>query len=239
MRGVLYHCGPCPYLPNREFLAFHPLPNPPPGIGYRQLMDHRFRRSGAHVYAPMCRGCSACQPIRIDALTFAPRRDQRRCQARNADLAVSWQPRGLDAERQRLFTRYQAQVHGVVSGDARAFLVEDGGIGGGELHARDASGRLLAVSVCDLADDALSSVYCYYDQEDRARSLGTFMALSEIAHCRRLGLRWLYLGFHVQGSAKMAYKARFHPYQILVDGHWRAEGDALTGNGPEGLPDPV
>jgi arginine-tRNA-protein transferase len=221
MRGVVYHFGPCPYLPERDFHAFHPVPNPPAEVPYRQLMDWRFRRSGAHVYMPMCPSCDACRPIRVDVAAFEPRRDQRRCEARNADLVVSWQPRGLDDERKDLYQRYQTRVHGKdLEEDPSAFLVQDGGITGGELHARDAAGRLLAVSVCDQVGDALSSVYCYYDPDERERGLGTFMGLAEIAHCRASGLRWLYLGFLVRGCQKMEYKARFRPHEVLENGSW-------------------
>ena len=220
MHGHLIDCGPCPYLPERRFHAFHPHPNPPP-VPYRLLMDNRFRRSGNLLYMPMCPGCTACQPVRIDVPAFRPRKDQRRSAERNRDLSVSWQPRGLDAERAQLYARYQRVVHGKDDGaDSADFLVEDGGVPGGELHARDRDGRLLAVSVCDRFADALSSVYCYYDSELSARSLGTFMALAEIEFCRANALRWWYLGFLVRGSAKMAYKARFCPQEVLEDGVW-------------------
>ena len=220
MHGHLIDCGPCPYLPERRFHAFHPHPNPPP-VPYRLLMDNRFRRSGNLLYMPRCPGCTACQPVRIDVPAFRPRKDQRRSAERNRDLSVSWQPRGLDAERAQLYARYQRVVHGKDDGaDSADFLVEDGGVPGGELHARDRDGRLLAVSVCDRFADALSSVYCYYDSELSARSLGTFMALAEIEFCRANALRWWYLGFLVRGSAKMAYKARFCPQEVLEDGVW-------------------
>src|ERR1043165_2593221 len=192
MRGIVYNCGTCPYLPGRDFHAFHPVPNPPQDIPYRQLMDHRFRRSGGHLYLPVCPTCDACQPIRVDIAAFAPRADPRRCRKRNHDLTVTGQERGLDAEREALYRRYQGTVHGKPpEGDGGAFLVEDGGIAGGELHARDASGRLLAVSVLDRFEDALSSVYCYYDPDQARRGLGTFMVLSEIEHCRTQRLAWL------------------------------------------------
>jgi arginyl-tRNA--protein-N-Asp/Glu arginylyltransferase len=221
MRGVVYNCGPCPYLPQREFHAFHPVPNPPDDVDYRTLMDHRFRRSGNHLYMPMCPGCESCQPLRVDAIAFAPRSDQRRCAKRNHDLVTSWHPRGLDAERGELFARYQRRIHDKpVDDDPASFLVEDGGITGGELHARDGEGRLLAVSICDTLGNALSSVYCYYDPDQTRRGLGTFMALSEIEHCRRVGLAWLYLGFLVRGCTKMEYKARFRPHEVLEQGRW-------------------
>lgn len=227
MHGFLVDCGPCPYLPGRRFHAFHPDPNPP-AEPYRALMDQRFRRSGAMLYAPMCPGCQACQPVRIDVPAFAPRRDQRRCQTRNRDLTVTWQSRGYDAQRRSLYRRYQAAVHGQESSDdAVESLAQDGGVAGGELQARDASGRLLAVSVVDRFTDALSSVYCYYDPDHDARALGTFMALAEIAYCRAQRLRWWYLGFLVRDAPSMAYKARFLPQEVLEDGRW-VRYDALT-----------
>ena len=220
VHGVVYNCGPCPYLPDREFHAFHPnlAPGSPP---YRQLMDQRFRRSGGHLYRPICPGCDACQPLRVEVEAFRPRADQRRCARRNADLVLAWHPRGLDREREDLYRRYQRAVHRSPDEPAPPdFLVEDGGVPGGELHARDAAGRLVAVSICDRFADALSSVYCYYDPALAKRGLGTFMALQELAFCRAQGLRWWYVGFLVRGCAKMEYKARYRPHELLEGGRW-------------------
>jgi arginine-tRNA-protein transferase len=113
-------------------------------------------------------------------------------------------------------------IHGKApDNDGVKFLLEDGGIAGGELHARDSDGQLMAVSVVDVFDDALSSVYCYYDPSQSRRSLGTFMILSEIAHCQAQNYRWLYLGFLVHGCRKMIYKARFLPHEVLDDDKWQ------------------
>jgi len=222
LRGILVDCGACPYLPERHFHAFHAID---PAIGttrYRELLDLGFRRSGDHVYRPLCQGCQECRPIRVDVARFAPRRDQSRCRRRNADLTVTWHPRGCDRERLELFARYQRAVHDDEDPheDAPGFLIADAAVDGGELHARDERGRLLAVSVCDRFADAPSSVYCYYDPGLPRRSLGTLMVLAEIEHARRCGLSWLYLGFMVGGCRKMRYKARFTPHQILIDGRW-------------------
>ncbi len=223
VRGVISHIGPCPYLPDRDFHAFHPLPNPPLEPSYRVLMDWRFRRSGGHVYMPRCPSCQACQPLRVEVAGFRPRQDQRRCQRRNADLTIAWRPRGLEAEDDDLYRRYQARIHGKPvepDHDHVGFLVEHGGITGGRLQARDREGRLMAVSIVDRVGDALSSVYCYYDPDFAQRGLGTFMVLSEIAFARAEGLRWLYLGFLVRGCAKMEYKARYRPHEVLEAGSW-------------------
>lgn len=221
MRGVLVDCGPCPYLPERRFHAFQPTadePIPP----YRALMDVGFRRSGDTLYAPICPGCRACEPIRVDVTAFSARKNQRRCQRRNADIVVTWAEHGFDPERAALFSRYERAIHQREdTAESGAFLSADGGIDGGELHARSADGTLLAVSIVDRFDDALSSVYCYYDPDLRERTLGTFMVLAEIAAARAANLRWLYLGFHVAGAPKMTYKARFVPHEILSGGAWR------------------
>ena len=220
--GYLVDSGPCPYDHDEHFTAFYLAFVPSTPI-YRRLMDLRFRRSGSGVYLPACNECQACTPIRIPAARFQPSKSQRRCRNRNADLQISWHERGLDDERLDLFKRYQATVHDDPIGDdqdPQAFLVEDGGIIGGELHARDGSGQLLAVSVVDFFQDALSSVYCYYDPDQTKRSLGTYMAMAEIDWCVARKLDWLYLGFYVGGCPKMTYKAQFRPCQILEHSRW-------------------
>lgn len=219
---VMIDHGPCPYLPDRHFRAQCILADLDAET-YRELLDRRFRRNSTIFYSPRCVGCVACRPLRVPVAEFRPRRDQRRAWQRCRDLVFSWQPRGADAEREQLWQRYQVQVHA----DKDPLLVcvvslFDAGIPGGELHARDRSGRLLAVSICDIVGDAWSSVYCYWEPEERRRGLGTVMAMAEIAEARARGLRWWYPGFWVEGCAKMAYKVRFQPAEILDDdGVWR------------------
>ncbi len=221
MDELIVDCGPCPYLPGRTFHAFQPI-NQDAGQHYRQLMDLRFRRSGEQLYMPRCPECAACQPVRVDVAAFRMRRDQRRCWKHNADLTVTWHPRGIDVERLDLYRAYQGAIHDSppIEPSSRDFFTADAGVPGGELHARDREGHLLAVSMCDAFGDALSSVYCYYSPDQPDRSLGTFMALAEIEHCRAQNLRWWYLGFLVRGCAKMEYKARFLPQEVLEDGKW-------------------
>ncbi len=224
--------GTCPYLEDRSFRVFRPVRTPPGPTVYRHLMDHRFRRSGTTLYMPMCPDCQECRPIRVDVAAFAPHRDQRRCLRTNADVVTTWEPRAVDEERFALFQRYEAAVHDRPRVDIAqmAYLGEDGGVPGGELQARDTSGRLLAVTSCDRLDGALSAVYCYYDPELPARSLGKLMILRQIELCRRDGIPWLYLGFLVRDCPKLAYKALYFPHEVLEDGAWvRYETPARPG----------
>ena len=85
-------------------------------------------------------------------------------------------------------------------------------------------GDLAAVCLTDEMADGLSMVYSFYDPEIADRSLGTYMILDHIARAKRLGLPYLYLGYWVDGSKKMAYKARFKPQERLLAHGWvRAE----------------
>ena len=82
------------------------------------------------------------------------------------------------------------------------------------------AGSLLAVALTDVLGDGLSMVYSFFDPEEADRSLGTFMILDHIERARRMGLPYVYLGYWVEGSRKMDYKARFLPQERLMPDGW-------------------
>ncbi|MDP2639049.1 MAG: arginyltransferase, partial [Betaproteobacteria bacterium] len=57
-----------------------------------------------------------------------------------------------------------------------------------------------------------------------AASFGTYNLLWQIEQCRSLGLPYLYLGYWIRNSRKMAYKAKFRPIEGLIEGEWRRLG---------------
>ena len=63
-------------------------------------------------------------------------------------------------------------------------------------------------------------VYSFYEPDYTDRSLGTLMILDHIRRARRMGLPYVYLGYWVEGSRKMAYKARFKPQEHLGPKGW-------------------
>jgi arginine-tRNA-protein transferase len=77
------------------------------------------------------------------------------------------------------------------------------------------------ISLVDRLEDGLSSVYTFYDAEEVGASYGTYSVLWQMGRCRELGLDYLYLGYWIEQSAKMAYKATFRPIEGLVEGGWR------------------
>ncbi len=224
----------CPYLPGRVAQEEYLLTMEVPAAFYQRLLVHRFRRSGNFFYRPVCRGCRACQPIRVPVSEFVPSRSQRRVLRRNADVRIELGPPRADDEHVALYQRYQQAVHGhdqhAGAGDYVGFLV-DSPLDTFEVRLR-LGRRLIGVSVVDPCGDGLSSVYFYYDPDEAGRSLGVFSGLVELDVCRRRGVPYWYLGFHIAGCAKMEYKARFRPFELLgPGGRWR-RGESAASSAP-------
>ena len=85
--------------------------------------------------------------------------------------------------------------------------------GAWRVHGRGVGG-LVALCLTDVLSDGLSMVYSFYDPELAHRSLGTFLILDHIAQVRSARLNYVYLGYWVKDSPKMAYKAQFQPLEV-------------------------
>jgi leucyl-tRNA---protein transferase len=215
---------PCPYLPGEESVSLFAEPALLDAGVYNRLARLGFRRSGSHVYRPACSHCSACVPVRIPVADFQPRRRDRRCLARNADLSLQRATADFSEEHFRLYSDYLAARHPDAGMDQptpagfRQFLI------GTWSHTwfmeLRLAGRLVAGGVIDQLDDGLSAVYSYFDPVLPDRGLGTYTILRQIELTRACGLPYLYLGYWIAASAKMAYKGRFRPLETLHDGNW-------------------
>jgi arginine-tRNA-protein transferase len=227
---------PCPYLPGRtERKIVTELSGTEAEALHERLSRAGFRRSHNIAYAPVCPGCQACVPIRVVSEEFTPDRTQRRILRANADLTVSEMPARATAEQFTLFQRYQKNRH--ADGDMAAMgyydyraMIEDTPISTGILEFRDAQDRLLGACLTDWLADGLSAVYSFFDTDEDKRSLGTFAVLWLIGRARSLGLPYVYLGYWVPESRKMAYKARFRPSEILISGAWHRLGESAEVN---------
>jgi leucyl-tRNA---protein transferase len=228
--------SPCPYLPGRqERKVFTHLVGPSSTELHDLLTQGGFRRSQAIAYRPACESCMACVSVRVCVDLFRPTENMRRVSRANGDLIGRFRPAQATSEQYSLFRRYLDSRH-AEGGMAHmsvldyALMVEDSHVESGvveyrrrgpdsAINGRD-QGAILACALTDILADGLSMVYSFFDPEPAGRSLGTFMILEHIERARKLGKPYLYLGYWVQGSAKMDYKARFKPQERLTPKGW-------------------
>ena len=215
----------CSYLPAEQAGTVFVDPALPKSRGlYSVLATHGFRRSGTHVYRPQCESCSQCVPVRVPVSEFCTSRRHRRNHKANADLEVTWQPAEYREEYFALYERYLNMRHpdGSMANPSRHsfedFLLCDWA------ETRFAvfrhAGELVAVAVADPVDDGLSAVYTFFEPTLRRRGLGTYALLWQIGEVARRGQSYLYLGYWIARSPKMAYKGDFLPQERLQGQYW-------------------
>jgi leucyl-tRNA---protein transferase len=163
----------------------------------------------------------------VPVATFRPNSSQRRAWQRNrAEVTVRVGAPSLSQDRVDLWARFHRHGHETKgwpaeAGDDPGMLLENPfAIEEWTYYIGD---RLIAVAYVDALPEALSAIYCYYDPNERARSLGTFNILSLLASARERGLSHVYLGYYVAGCRSLEYKRTFRPNEVLLsDGTWGA-----------------
>jgi len=222
-----YSCG---YLPNK--LAQSLIAAPQHLINadvYSILIQQGFRRSGKFAYRPHCENCSECVPVRIVIDDFTPNRSQKRAFKQHQNLTATILPVDFYEEHYTLYAAYQRTRHSdQIKPDANAeendiaqyrnFLCQTN-VESVMVEFRDAHG-LRMVSVIDIVQDGISAVYTFYDTSDEKASYGTYNIMWQAEWTKNLGLPYLYLGYWIKDSQKMAYKQNYQPLEKLIDGEW-------------------
>ena len=227
----------CPYLPNRkERKVFtHLVGTNAPALN-DVLTQGGFRRSQNIAYRPACENCRACVSIRVQTSEFQWTKSLRRVWKANQDIIGTELPPSPSAEQYDLFHAYlnNRHQHGgmtEMSPADYALMVEDTHVNTAVIEYRRrgaetfltgiGEGPLLAVALTDRLCDGLSMVYTFFEKSETSRSLGTYMILEHIQRAQSLALPYVYLGYWVEGSPKMAYKERFKPQEHLGAQGWQ------------------
>ncbi len=232
LRFFLTAPTPCPYLPDREERkVFTHLPMSEGATVNDSLTQVGFRRSQNIAYRPACEACDACISARIPVDGYPFSRSEQRTLDRNGDLSrhlveAEATMEQFDLLRRYLTTRHASGGMAEMTWPDYVAMVEDTAVRTHIIEYRMASqdrgpGDLIACVLVDMLSDGLSLVYSFYEPSHTRRSLGSFIILDHVTQAQGTGLPYVYLGYWVGGSLKMAYKARFNPLEVLKPGGWR------------------
>lgn len=218
---------PCPYLDGfaeRRVLTL--LDTPAKTAALPLLLRSGFRRSQNMLYRPQCRTCSACRSVRLRLADFKPDAGLRRISRKNENLHTTDGTAESRPPLFDLFHRYQESRHAdgemaqMTEADFTAMLEEHTG------HARlmsvfDTQKNPVGAMLYDDLPDGVSAVYSFFDPGLSAQSPGTWMILQLAAQAAQAGKEYLYLGYWIAASRKMAYKARFQPLEVFTENKWQ------------------
>jgi arginyl-tRNA--protein-N-Asp/Glu arginylyltransferase len=232
LRFFLTAPSPCPYLPGQEERkVFAHLPLSEGATVNDSLTQVGFRRSQNIAYRPACEGCDACVSARIPVADLSMSRSQRKILDRSGDLTRYLVEAEATMEQFDLLRRYLNARHAEggmadMTWHDYVAMVEDTTVRTHLIEYRRAGddngpGDLVACALVDVLSDGLSLVYSFFEPGQTKKSLGSFVILDHVVQARSAGLPYVYLGYWVSGSEKMAYKARFRPLEVLKPGGWR------------------
>ena len=208
LRFYMTSVAPCPYLPGKtERKVFANLPFSDGAHVNDELTNAGFRRSQNIAYRPACEACDACVSVRLPVPEFDFSRSKRKLLNRNADLSRSLVEAEATTEQFQLLRRYLTTRHPTGGMSDMGWLdyvamVEDTAV---RTH---------------LIEYRLPSTDGGPGDLVERRSLGRFAILDHVRQAAQVGLPYVYLGYWIQGSAKMDYKAEFRPMEALRPLGW-------------------
>jgi arginine-tRNA-protein transferase len=223
----------CAYIPENSVRMNYKYVHNPTAEFNTAVIQRGWRRFGKYYFHPICKDCNECKSLRIDVENFKPTKSQRKAEKRNRDTKVIIQEPSISQMHLDLYNKYhnfKTQKDGwtqksINSNDYIENFVEGAGEFGKEvLYIRD--NRLIGVDLIDILEDGISSIYFFYDPDYSRYSLGTYSLLYQIELAKILDLRWIYVGYWVDGCKAFAYKKNFQPIEVL-DGFPELENEPL------------
>jgi arginine-tRNA-protein transferase len=220
IKGVLLQpvVEECPYLDNMMSISETLLIKELEDYDLEMLLGVGFRHFGEIFFRPLCKHCRRCISIRIPVHQFSPSKSVRRLYNRNRHFKVTLEKPVPSPVAFELYNRhkkrFKRQIYESFNLYVKSFFhpfkfnrtlsINDGT-------------KLIAFSHLDVTTNALSAVYCYFDENYARFSPGKFSIYKEIEIAKELGVRWLYLGYYVPGNRHTQYKLQFKPNQVMTD----------------------
>ncbi len=161
-------------------------------------------------------------PLRVDVARATPTRDQRRTLARCEGLEVRVRPAHITPEHEELFALHAERFSRNRPHSLTQFIsseVEVVPCPVAMCEVRDEGGRLLAASYFDIGEEALSSVYAFFEPTS-ALGLGTLTLLKELAYAQREGKRFVYTGYAHTTPSHYDYKKRLRGTEFFDGARW-------------------
>ncbi|MCZ4280165.1 arginyltransferase [Kiloniella laminariae] len=193
---------------------------------YDLMIRAGFRRSHNFLYRPHYERPDYCLSVRIRVPDFKMRKSQRRIWNRNSDIRSSRTQAFATEEQFKLFKGYVTHRHG--DGDMKDMdwtdyrdMVECSLVDTEIIEYRTKDDELLAACLVDWVHNGVSAVYSFFKTTEPDLGLGSYIILSLVDLARQQKLPFVYLGYWIKESPKMAYKAKFQPLEAFQTGEWR------------------
>ncbi len=208
----------CAYLPGRSQTTHYKIITDCSTHYCDTLVRHGWRRFGEMFFRPVCSDCQACESLKIDAFAYTFSRSQKRILKKNAATRLVVRRPSMSQEHLDLFDAYHRYMHerrgwkrqDVTPQNYYTSFVQGANDYGYEVLYLDGE-RLIGVDLIDILPSGISSIYFYYDPDYARRSLGHYSLLRQILYAKEEGLRWIYLGYYVEGNESLAYKRDYNP----------------------------
>ena len=177
--------------------------------------------------------------MRVIVDAFRPNRSQKRAFKKHQNMTTTILPVAFHEEHYALYAAYQRARHSdntkqdesteqaVDVEQYQNFLCQTN-VESVLVEFRE-DNLLKMVSVIDIVSDGISAVYTFYAAGDymavegsaaQRPSYGTYNVLWQVEWTKSLGLPYLYLGYWIKDSKKMAYKQNYQPQEKFINGDW-------------------
>jgi arginine-tRNA-protein transferase len=224
IKGVLFQpvVEKCPYIDSMISINENMLITELEDHDLEMLLSAGYRHFGEVFFRPLCTHCRSCISIRIPVQQFSPSKSVRRLFNRSKHFNVTLEkpvPRmetfELYNQHKKRFKRQPSESYGLyVKSFFHPFPFNR------MLSIRDGD-KLVALSHVDVTANAMSAVYCYFDEAYARFSPGKFAVYKEIKMAKELGIQWLYLGYYIPQNRHTFYKIHFKPNQLMTeDNKW-------------------